>query len=155
MPTYCNEKEIQYVNRETGEIITSTTEKTFSYKVKNNDEFIMLYYKYVIPATTGMKSFKAFCLLLRLVDIANYNTGSVDISIKTRENLCKTLDISAKNFNKYINELKNANMISGSRGLYTINPKYFWKGDSNERNKMLKDKLFYVKFGFTDKPKEQ
>lgn len=41
MPTYCLGKEVQYLDKETGELITSTTEKTYSYKLKDNDEFTM------------------------------------------------------------------------------------------------------------------
>ena len=62
------------------------------------------------------------------------------------------MDIQNSHFTKYINELKQHKVIDGSRGLYLINPEIFWKGDRNARSKAVKNKLFYVKFGFCDNP---
>ena len=62
------------------------------------------------------------------------------------------MDIKNSNFTKYINELKQHKVIVGSRGLYLINPEIFWKGDRNIRNQAVKNKLFYIKFGFCDNP---
>ena len=151
MPTYCTGKEVQYLDKNTGELITSTIEKTYSYKIKDNDEFVMMYYKYILDAMTNIKSANALKLLIALSSIADYNTGVILLTSSRRSVICKRLNISSPNLNHYINELKKADVLSGARGEYMINPKYFWKGDSNERNKMLKDKLFYIKFGFMNK----
>ena len=143
------------MDKETGELMTSTMEKTYSYRLKNNDEFVMLYYKYILRAVAGIKSANTFRLLISLVSIADYNTGTVSLNAFYRKGICEQLNIKNSHISRYLDELKKANIISGSRGLYHINPKFFWKGDSGERSRMLKDKLFYVKFGFTDKPEGQ
>lgn len=155
MPTYCTGKEVQYVDKETGELMTSTTEKTYSYRLKNNDEFVMMYYKHILNSMVNIKSANTLKVLITLSSIADYNTGVVLLTPNRRSIICKQLNISSPNLNHYINELKKAGILAGSRGEYIINPKFFWKGDSGERSRMLKDKLFYVKFGFTDKPEGQ
>lgn len=152
MPTYCLGKEVQYLDKETGELITSTTEKTYSYKLKDNDEFTMTYYKYILKAMSNIKSEKTFILFFHIMDLANYNTGEIVISSPIRKKICKEMEIKNSNFTKYINELKQHKVIAGSRGLYLINPEIFWKGDRNVRNQAVKNKLFYVKFGFCDNP---
>lgn len=152
MPTYCTGKEVQYLDRETGELITSTTEKTYSYKLKDNDEFAMTYYKFILKVMSNIKSEKTFVLFFHIMNLANYNTGEVVISSPIRKKICKEMDIKNSNFTKYINELKQHKVIVGSRGLYLINPEIFWKGDRNIRNQAVKNKLFYVKFGFCDNP---
>lgn len=152
MPTYCLGKEVQYLDKETGELITSTTEKTYSYKLKDNDEFTMTYYKYILKAMSNIKSEKTFILFFHIMDLANYNTGEIVISSPIRKKICKEMEIKNSNFTKYINELKQHKVIAGSRGLYLINPEIFWKGDRNIRNQAVKNKLFYVKFGFCDNP---
>lgn len=152
MPTYCLGKEVQYIDKETGELITSTTEKTYSYKLKDNDEFTMTYYKYILKAMSNIKSEKTFILFFHIMDLANYNTGEIVISSPIRKKICKEMEIKNSNFTKYINELKQHKVIAGSRGLYLINPEIFWKGDRNVRNQAVKNKLFYVKFGFCDNP---
>ena len=152
MPTYCLGKEVQYLDKETGELITSTTEKTYSYKLKDNDEFTMTYNNYILKAMSNIKSEKTFILFFHIMDLANYNTGEIVISSPIRKKICKEMEIKNSNFTKYINELKQHKVIAGSRGLYLINPEIFWKGDRNVRNQAVKNKLFYVKFGFCDNP---
>ena len=105
MPTYCNEKEIQYVNRETGELITSTLERTYSYRVKDNDEFVMLYYRHILRAMTKINSLGTTRLMVYLASIADYNTGKVSLGAADRKLACETLGINSANFTRHIREL--------------------------------------------------
>ena len=154
MAKYCQSKEIHYMDHETGEYITSTVERTYSYKLKTDEEFTMIYYNHVINALTNIKSKKSSDLLFCLVSCADYNTGEVTISAHLRLEICKRIGIDTKNFSRHINELKKNKLIVGGNGSYVINPNFFWKGDAKSRADKIKDKVFFVKFGFSDEPKD-
>lgn len=55
--------------------------------------------------------------------MAQYNTGVVSITSQLKKQILAELDISVSIYGKAINMLKDAEIISGERGLYVINPK--------------------------------
>lgn len=58
-----------------------------------------------------------------MLEIAQYNTGVVSITAPLKKQILAELDISVSIYGKAINMLRDAEIISGERGLYTINPK--------------------------------
>lgn len=136
--------EITQVDKETGEIIT--TSKTFSIKT-TQDTFYMSYIEYLSPVLQ-LKSQLDKDVLMYFCMMAEYNTGKVSLSTQERQDLLTKLDVASQALSRSVNNLKEVDLISGDRGLYYINPKVFWKGTNETRDKLLKDKKLNVTISF-------
>lgn len=136
----------EIVDKETGEVSRVELVKSYSYKC-TDDNFVMLFFKY-IRGITDLKSFKAFQVLMKLVDIADWNTGELTLSPKKRKNICDILNISRCNLSTHLTSLSKCGLISGKQSDYKINPQIFWKGELGKRKELLADPEFYVEFGF-------
>jgi len=140
----------EIIDGQTGEVKTIT--KTFSVKVKNKEEFYF----------TFLSGLNAICNLSRPNDIkvlalmcakAEFNTGIVALSAGDRREITAKLGFSNQSFSNSIRRLKEAGLMSGERGDYEINPHYFWKGTTDERNRLLRDKKIDItlKYKIDDK----
>lgn len=148
MPTYESSVTNTIINAQTGEMQEIETKKRMSYRIKDNDEFYMVFYN-CLAGTLNIKSKKTIDLLSELCKHAQFNTGIIEVSTNIRRKVCQDADVNLSNFSKHINVLKNAGLLSDrGGGSYLINPQVFWKGDLKEREKLLKDKNFYIEFGF-------
>lgn len=125
------------VDRTTGEI--KVIKKTFSVKTDGTEEFFM----------TFLSGMNAICELSRPSDIkvmallcakAEYNTGIAKLSTSDRREMEDRLDCSSQALSNSIRRLKDAKLVSGTKGNFEINPHYFWKGTTNERQRLLKDR---------------
>ena len=123
------------VDRRTGEI--TTVRKTFAVKTKTKEEFFMVF----------LSGLNAICSLSRPSDIkilaclcerAEYNTGTVRLTPEDRQSIMKKLDIKPQAFSNSLSRLKKAGLVAGDRGSYEVNPQHFWKGETNERERLLK-----------------
>lgn len=56
---------------------------------------------------------------------AAFNTGQISLSSKDRLDLMNELDIKKTTLSNALKELADKNLISGSKGSYTINPQIF------------------------------
>ena len=147
MPTYESVFTKSAVDPETGEIQEMETKKRFSYRLSDVDEFYMVFYN-CIAVMHKIKSKKTLSLLHELCKHAQFNTGIVEVSANVRRTVCKDADVNITNFSKHINVLKEAGLIKDRGGCsYIINPQAIWKGDLKQRDKMLKDRTFYIEFG--------
>jgi hypothetical protein len=133
------------VNTGTGEV--TTIEKTFTVSSKNSEEFYI----------TFLSGMNAVCELARPSDIkvlsilctkAVFNTGRVALTPKDRKEIIDKLGIKPQSFSNSINRLKTAGLLSGDRGEYIINPQHFWKGTTDERNKLLREKRIDLLFKY-------
>lgn len=127
----------QNIDTSTGEL--TSIQKTFTVKSKSSEEFFI----------TFLSGLNAICELSRPSDIkvlaalctkAEFNTGVVQLTSKLRKELIEKLSISDQAFSNSISRLRETKLISGSRGDYEINPHCFWKGTTDERSKLLRDK---------------
>lgn len=125
----------EQIDTSTGEV--KTIRKTFAIKAKNSEDFFL----------TFLSGMNAICSLSRPSDIkvltimcsiAEFNTGKVKLTIKERKTIYKKLNISAQSLSNSLKRLKESGLVSGDRGDYEVNPQYFWKGTTDERNKLLK-----------------
>lgn len=123
------------VDVETGEV--KTVRKTFSVKSKNTEDFYL----------TFLSGMNALCNLTRPSDIkvltvlctmAEYNTGKVKITSADRKFVSSKLSISNQAISNSLIRLKEAGLLEGQRGTYIVNPQYFWKGTTDERQRLLK-----------------
>ena len=127
----------EHVDTTTGEVVSIS--KTFTVKSNNTEEFFI----------TFLSGLNAICELSRPSDIkvlalmcakAEFNTGSVRLSAGDRKEIMDKLGCSAQAFSNSLSGLKKASLVSGGRGDYEINPHCFWKGTTDERNRLLRDK---------------
>ena len=136
--------EATYVDKNTGEVLT--VHKEFSIKVKQ-DEFIMFYVK-SLASLFEIPQGKELYTFILLSTIAEYNTGEVNISAAKRKLLCEQLNVTSTQFSNHLKTLNKLGLISGTKGLYYINPEIFWKGENSVRNEYLKNKGFKVTLNF-------
>ena len=125
------------IDGKTGQV--TTIRKSFSKRVKNKEEFFMMF----------LSGLNEICALSRPSDIkilaclcerAEYNTGVVKLTASERKKITDKLKIKAQAFSNSLSRLKAAGLVSGSQGTYEVNPQHFWKGETNERQKILQAK---------------
>ena len=129
----------------TGEVVTVT--KTFSVKNKNKDEFFL----------TFLDALNAICKLSRAGDLkvlalmcslADFNKGTVRLSPTDRKDMMEKIGCNTQSLSNSLGRLRTCGLIVGNRGNFEINPQYFWKGTTDERNRLLREKKLelHVKF---------
>lgn len=135
------------IDTRTGEV--KTVRKTFSVRSKNTEDFYL----------TFLSGLNAICDLSRPSDIkiltvlcamAEYNTGKVKLTSHDRKKIIKKLSISAQAFSNSINRLKEASLLEGERGEYKVNPQHFWKGTTDERHRLLKQRSADILLKYRD-----
>lgn len=139
-----NEKIIELVNPETGEMQTIATQKEYSIKIKS-DEFYMTFIDYISPMYK-LKSENARKLLVWLCCHAEWNTGEVNLTAADRKNITDELGICNNTITNNLQSLKKLNLISGEKGKFIINPQIFWKGDTKTRGQLLQSNEIKIKF---------
>lgn len=145
MGTFTTTNTREIIDCETGEIKTIETQKTFITRNSNNKSFYITFVDFV-STLYGLKPDKAKDLLVWMCCHAEFNTGKVELSTATRQDISKELNISNNAITNYLKVLKDKNLISGSKGKFIINPEIFWKGDLKEREKLLKSENIQVIF---------
>lgn len=134
----------EYVDTETGEILSYESQKTFTQKVEK-DKFYITYIDFIAPFFK-LKSAKAKDLLIWMCNHAEFNTGRVLLNANIRSEISKELDISAGSITNNLKALKDLNLISGEKGTFTINPQIFWKGDEKARKAFMGEQEIKIKF---------
>lgn len=127
----------QVVDTETGEITDTTVEKHFVTKVKT-DEFFMVFIENLAPFY-GLKHPSDIRLMVAMCEMAEFNTGIIKMTKRTRLTLCEKAQISVSNINKNIKRLVDAKLLHEDDGDYTINPTIFWKGSTTTRTEVLQN----------------
>lgn len=113
-----------------------------------DDPFYMTFLRYVkwIYGLTGVAPFK---LLLKLIDIAQFNTGRVSLTTGKRKEIIDELCVSEVAFYKSLKQLLDQEVLykvyktdpdTGEqiemKGEFFINPDMFWKGELNKRKEL-------------------
>lgn len=124
------------VDTYTGELIEETTSKVFTIK-KEVEPFFLTYSRFM-SILYDLNSLSTVKILWKFLEIAKYNTGEVFVTPQIKKKIIEDLKISLSIYNKALVILKDAEIISGERGLYVINPKIHWKGDFKTREKLIK-----------------
>jgi hypothetical protein len=130
------EKIIKRVSEDTGEVIEETQEKT--YVVDKNSEPFFLTYSKALSVLYNIQTAAAIKVLWKLLDLCNFNKGTVAVSPINRSNICKDLGISGPTYYAAISSLKDLGIIEGKGGFFAINPDVMWKGDTATRDKLMK-----------------
>lgn len=122
----------------TGELLSETISKTFT--VKKDVEPFFLTYSRCMSMLYDLTSLSAVKILWKFLEYAKYNTGEVFITSQLKKDIIKDLNISLSVYNKSLIILKDAEIITGDRGQYLINPMIHWKGDFKTRERLIASK---------------
>lgn len=126
-------------NPDTGEILEYTDRVEV---IKNEMEPFFLTYSREILALYGKSIFNATTKVLwKLLEIAEYNTGKVYMTVERRNNIMNICGISRASYDRAIKELVDAEIMKKDGNTYTIRSDMFWKGDREERKKLLNARL--------------
>ena len=143
------QKDAVFIDKETGEEISQTTQKEFYEKVKSEEHFFMTFIDVIAP-WFGLKPESAKAVLMWMNQNAQWNTGIVLMPQKVRDDVCTKLGISQQTLSNCLTALKKSKLISGEKGEFRINPKIFWRGDAASRKALLKNKAIQISFGLVD-----
>ena len=134
----------EYKDPVTGEILSYESEKLFTQKI-DKDKFYITYIDFIAPFFQ-LKSAKAKDLLIWMCNNAEFNSGRVLMPAEIRAQITKELDMSANGITNNLKALKDLNLISGEKGVFTINPQIFWKGDEKARKAFMNEQEIKIKF---------
>lgn len=129
-----NEQVIKRRN-EAGEVIEEVRSKTWTFS-KNSEPFFLTYLN-CISWMYNLKSLTTIKVLYKLLEVSNFNKGTVDITTTRRQAICSNLNISDTSFSKSLRSLIELNILNGEKGTYAINAEIFWKGDYKTREALL------------------
>lgn len=135
------------LDRETGEITQVNTRKVIEVKLGSEEKFYMAFIEHMAPMyqLTHANDIK---VLLKFCEMAEYETGVVQLSPKRRATMVEEINMQTTNVSKSIKRLKEKSLITGDNGEYTLNPVIFWKGKRAKRLELLKSKSLEVVFNF-------
>lgn len=132
----------------TGELDYHKIEHTIVKKV-SQDDFIQVYLE-DLSGLLGIESLAEFKVLLSLWQKANFNNensndGNVVYLIKSvKEEIANNTGHSLSRINNTISSLtKKGLLVKKDRSVYWLNPKYFFKGYSKDRIKVVKTVIEY------------
>jgi hypothetical protein len=128
-----------------------TTSKTYSVRA-DSENFFQIFLE-SMAGLLQIKNATDHRVMYVLNSMAEFNTGRVILSSVERKTIIESLDVDDQTFSNSLRRLKAAGLLDGDRGIYTINPLVFWKGTTDERKKLLRQKGFELKVIF--KPSEE
>lgn len=85
-------------------------------------------------------------LFIWLCNHTKFDTTQVLLSTGIRKELSEELNMSQSCITTNLKALKDLNLISGERGVFTINPQVFWKGDEKARKAFMNEQEIKIKF---------
>ncbi len=137
------------VEKYDGEGVLESVEQHKILNVKVPAEHFFITYLDSIGRLYGIKNVSDRNLIDKFAELAEFNTGRVQLTTQTREDICEQLSISKPNLSKNIKRLKDAGLITGDKGSYILDPRVFWKGDAKAREEMLKSNGLSVTINFS------
>lgn len=107
----------------TGEI--ARVEQVKKQKVSFDSEpFYMVFIDYMAPLF-NLKNGTSKSVLSKLCELAEFNTGKVNLASATRQEICEQLQIRNNVLSMSLKELCEKKLISGEKGSYIINAQIF------------------------------
>lgn len=135
------------IDKETGEIldtqVTSNKEINFTRKVKNYNEFIMVYLEDISSflKIENATQIKVLALIWRDASYNNpeLNEGNTIAILKDdKERWATEINVNTRTIDNALSTLvKKELLISVCKGKYKLNPKYYFKGSNTDRTKIL------------------
>jgi hypothetical protein len=129
------EHKTEVVNQATGEV-TETT-KTVTIRTDSQEEFFQMYIQAMTPVFK-VTSLPAMKLLMKMCQLAIYNTGEVYLPQGIRAELCEELGMRNNQITNILADLKKLGLVTGEKGVFIINPYIAWKGEKKVRMAEIK-----------------
>ena len=151
-----NTNQITTVDVETGEVISQIVQEekqiVSTRKVKNQEEFIMVYLQDLSSflRIDNATQIKLLALIWRDIAYINpQNNGNVMAILKDdKERWSKEIGCSVRTIDNCLATLvKKKLLLSESRGKYKLNPLYYFKGSNTDRRRILN---LTVEYNFED-----
>lgn len=141
----------QEIDFQSGEINSETQERIIVKKVAQS-EFVRVYVSDLMNVLNFADLTITDVKVLGCVwEIARFDTGEVILVKPKKESIAETVGCTLGAVEKAIQRLHRAQLIlregEGRHGIYRINPKYFWKGSEESRQKSMK---LTIKYQFND-----
>lgn len=146
-------EKVERVDPLTGEILQVESKKLVKLSMTEEDEFYMVFCK-TIAGVYELNYADDLKMIIKLNQIAEFNSGRVSISAGMRQSISTELGIHTSNISKSLKRLTDKMLISGDRGEYVINPKVFWKGDRKMRQDVLRKEGLRFTMEFKIEPNE-
>lgn len=122
--------------------------KEVTVKTKTSEQFYMVYIECVAPLlkiTSGNDAGVLSCLCTMM----EYNTARVYLNADRRKEICDRIGIVNSVLSRSLASLRNLSLITGGEGgTYEINPYIFWKGNTADREKLLRNEGLTLKIKF-------
>jgi len=125
----------QEVNTTTGEV--TQVLKTVTIRTDSQDEFFRMYIEAMAPIFK-ISSLPAMKLLIKMCQLTVYNTGQVYLPQAVRAELCEELGMRNNQITNILADLKKLGVITGEKGVFTVNPCIAWKGEQKARMAEIK-----------------
>lgn len=124
------------VNQETGEVIHEEVQN-IKYLANSHEEFFIIYSSLIGIIEEGMSQAES-SLYAHLLQ--NHNVGAdIGISKQIRLGMGKKLGLNERTVLNTLGMLVEKKLIyTTAKGVYKINPRYAYKGSTNNRNRDLK-----------------
>jgi len=141
------EEVVRTIDKDTGEVVE--IQQTVKRKVEK-DKFAMMYLK-DISGILELNTKGEYKVMLSLVQRSHYNTNEVRIMKDVKLEIAEEVGLSYDSVRKSIINLTRKKIIvrkrdlqnNEVRGVYILNPNYFFKGEDVERSKIIKLVLEY------------
>lgn len=108
------------------------------YEADLNESYYYTFVSY-LDLICKLNSFTEVKVLVRLCEIAEFNSGKVSLTAGKRTEFIESLSINKAYLSSSIKSLINKGLLKGDKGEYQINPLVFWKGSLKERNALIKE----------------
>lgn len=127
-----------FINPETAELIDTLVEvKTHTIAVESKDQFAFIYAS-IIGALQGLNGGDIKLLMYCSMN-CTLNSNMIPLNSHFLAEAAKQLGVSPGSLRNSIMSLtKKGILIKVGSGTYRVNPRYFWRGDTNERLKTMK-----------------
>lgn len=131
-------QQTEHTDRGTGEITVTETTKKFS--IATSAETFYMTFIGAMQGIFAIENLTDVKVLAKMCERAEYNTGKVLMTSNIRKEIMDQLKITPQTMSNSCARLKKLELITGERGTYEINAQVFWKGDTNHRSAILKNK---------------
>jgi hypothetical protein len=128
------------IDKDTGELLDVNVSRKHDLLVVSSKEQFFYTYHSLIGLINGLDG-SAIKLLQWISMNAQYNTNMVSLSKSVCELIKRDIGLSYQTVRNIVVRLKKENVLipmGGKDATYRINPKFFWKGEMNERLKTMK-----------------
>lgn len=124
-----------------------TTSK--SYHIQTDSDAFFMTFLENLSGLFQIKNATDFKVITKLNTLAEFNTGRVILTKEMRIDMLEELKLDNQVLSNSIKRLKSAELLAGDRGVYEINPLVFWKGTTEDRKKLLREKGIEIKIKFS------